>query len=111
VLIEEAGAGQHLWQDLRHRGPFRPIMLRPAADKVTRMVGQLGLIEDGDVLLPDDAPWLPTFISELRAFPTGRHDDQVDSLAQFLDWSKFNSGWARAERDPKTGRKLYVQRR
>jgi len=42
-------------------------MLTPGADKVTRMVGQLALIEDGDVPLPEDAPWLPTFLSELRA--------------------------------------------
>jgi hypothetical protein len=28
----------------------------------------------------------PAFRHELMAFPNGRHDDQVDSVAQFLDW-------------------------
>jgi predicted phage terminase large subunit-like protein len=111
VVIEDAGAGQHLWQDMRQRGLFRPVLLRPAADKVTRMVGQLALIEDGDILLPDEAPWLDAFLSELKAFPTGRHDDQVDSLAQFLEWSKTHNKWANTKRDPTTGRKLFVQSR
>ena len=36
--------------------------------------------------LPDNGPWLPEFLSELLAFPNGRHDDQVDSVSQFLFW-------------------------
>ena len=110
VLIEDATFGQQLGQELRHRGEFWPKMIRPLADKVTRMVGQLTLIEEGDILIPEEAPWLSEFLKELRSFPSGRYDDQVDALAQFLDWSKWNGRWARAEYDPKTGRKLYVQR-
>jgi predicted phage terminase large subunit-like protein len=30
--------------------------------------------------VPADAPWLPDLRAELLAFPTGRHDDQVDAL-------------------------------
>ena len=33
-----------------------------------------------------DAPWLACFMNELLAFPNGRHDDQVDSVSQFLKW-------------------------
>lgn len=36
------------------------------------------------VFLPKHAPWLETFEKELIAFPNGKHDDQVDSLSQFL---------------------------
>ena len=39
-----------------------------------------------NVLLPKDAPWLADFLSELLSFPGGRHDDQVDSVSQFLIW-------------------------
>jgi hypothetical protein len=46
VLIEDAGAGSHLWDDLRYELGTPPIMIRPDRDKVTRMEGQLGLIED-----------------------------------------------------------------
>ncbi|MET4120500.1 hypothetical protein ABIB90_007540 [Bradyrhizobium sp. JR4.1] len=37
--------------------------------------------------LPSDAPWLDEYLSELLAFPYGRHDDQVDSTSQFLNWA------------------------
>jgi hypothetical protein len=38
------------------------------------------------VLLPRDAPWLATYIDELTGFPNARHDDQVDSTSQALEW-------------------------
>jgi predicted phage terminase large subunit-like protein len=41
----------------------------------------------GSVLLPKDAPWLEEFRAELLSFP-GRHDDQVDALAQGLAWHR-----------------------
>jgi hypothetical protein len=37
-------------------------------------------------LLPKTALWLGEFTAELLAFPSGRHDDQVDALSQFLEW-------------------------
>ncbi len=40
------------------------------------------------VHLPREAPWLDSYIHELLIFPNGRHDDQVDSTAQALDWFK-----------------------
>jgi phage terminase large subunit-like protein len=38
------------------------------------------------VLIPEAAPWLGDFQTEILVFPHGRHDDQVDSLSQFLGW-------------------------
>ena len=38
------------------------------------------------MLLPERAPWLQDFQTEILQFPHGRHDDQVDSLSQFLSW-------------------------
>ncbi len=38
--------------------------------------------------MPTRAPWLPDLKAELLAFPTGKHDDQVDALGlvgQLLD--------------------------
>jgi phage terminase large subunit-like protein len=51
------------------------------------MVAQSAKIEAGHILLPKEADWLDTFLHELLAFPNGRHDDQVDSVSQFLKWS------------------------
>ena len=33
-------------------------------------------------------PWLDEYLHELSVFPRGKHDDQADSTAQFLDWFK-----------------------
>ncbi len=51
-----------------------------------RMSAQSAKIEAGYVLLPERAPWLQDFQTESLQFPHGRHDDQVDSLSQFLMW-------------------------
>ena len=90
VLIEDAGPGMLLLQDLRHdlpRGMPRPIGRKPEGSKEDRMVAQSAKIEAGHVYLPSQAPWLDTFLLELLAFPNGRHDDQVDSVSQFLNWA------------------------
>jgi predicted phage terminase large subunit-like protein len=52
------------------------------------MMQVLPQIELGRVLLPAQAKWLNAFRSELQAFPHGIHDDQVDTLSQFLLWRK-----------------------
>ena len=41
--------------------------------------------------LPREARWLDTFMLELLAFPNGRHDDQVDSVSQFLNWAALRT--------------------
>ena len=42
------------------------------------MWAQSAKIEAGYVLLPERAPWLQDFQTEILRFPYGRHDDQVD---------------------------------
>jgi len=86
VLIEDKGSGTSLIQDLSRSGELHPIKIEPEGDKVTRMAAQSAKIEAGQVHIPRDAPWLGDFRSEILAFPHGRHDDQVDSLSQFLGW-------------------------
>jgi hypothetical protein len=46
------------------------------------------MIENGFVHLPKEAAWPAEYLHELTAFPKGKHDDQVDSTAQMLDWFK-----------------------
>jgi len=90
TLIEKAGPGLTLLQDLRSDLPIgmtRPIGVRPDGSKVERMVAQSAKIEAGHVHLPKHADWLDSFLLELLAFPHGRHDDQVDSVSQFLKWA------------------------
>jgi predicted phage terminase large subunit-like protein len=87
VLIEDAASGTPLIQELRSKGPLRPIPIRPERDKLVRLEGQSAVIEAGHVLLPEAAPWLGDFQVEVLAFPYGRYDDQVDSVSQFLAWA------------------------
>jgi predicted phage terminase large subunit-like protein len=42
----------------------------------------------GQVFLPERAPWLPELDEELFSFPGSRHDDQVDSISQALNHDK-----------------------
>jgi predicted phage terminase large subunit-like protein len=88
VLIEDAGTGTPLIQDLNRSGGFRPVAIRPERDKLVRLDAVTDLIEGGYVLIPESASWLEEFMAEILAFPNGRHDDQIDSLSQFLAWIK-----------------------
>jgi predicted phage terminase large subunit-like protein len=86
ILIEDAGSGTSLLQDLRVSG-IRATAIRPEGDKIMRMAAQAAKIENGTVCLPRNAPWINDLRTEILAFPHGRHDDQVDSISQFLKWT------------------------
>jgi predicted phage terminase large subunit-like protein len=90
ILIEDVGPGMALLQDLQRDTPsgmVRPLGQKPEGSKADRMVAQSARIEAGHVHLPKQAEWLDSFLLELLAFPHGRHDDQVDSVSQFLKWA------------------------
>ena len=95
VLIEKTGLGLSLYQDLKANSPTgfpNPIGIAPVSDKLTRMEAETARIEAGHVVLPKDAHWLDLFLAELLGFPNGRHDDQVDSVSQFLNWAWKRGG-------------------
>jgi predicted phage terminase large subunit-like protein len=91
VLIEDKASGTQLIQELISEGFYGVKRYKPELDKVMRMHAQTAIIENGFVYLPKEAPWLPAYLHELATFPMGRHDDQVDSTSQFLDWFKLSS--------------------
>ena len=92
VLIEDAASGTSLIQELKSGNDVRPIGIKPEKDKVTRMSAGSVKIEAGQVFLPEKAPWLDGFVAEVLAFPQGKHDDQVDSVSQFLGWVERPAG-------------------
>jgi predicted phage terminase large subunit-like protein len=51
-----------------------------------RMHAQTAVIENGFVYLPREARWLADYVTEVTTFPRGKHDDQVDSTSQALEW-------------------------
>lgn len=85
LVIEDKGSGTGLIQDLKREGIYATAF-KPDTDKVTRMSNETPAIEAGDVWLPKQASWLEDFIHELSRFPNGKHDDQVDSVSQALNF-------------------------
>ncbi|HXA69595.1 MAG TPA: phage terminase large subunit [Stellaceae bacterium] len=86
TVIEDTDIGRAIVQDLRRSGEAS-VVLRPVRfDKEARFLAQSARFESGQVHVPESTPWLATWLNELLAFPNGRHDDQVDSTSQALDW-------------------------
>lgn len=95
ILIEDKNSGTPLIQELQRggeRGLAMPIGVQPEGDKLIRMCAQSAQIEAGHVRLPRNAAWLEDFKAEVLQFPRGLHDDQVDSLSQFLGWIQKRNG-------------------
>jgi predicted phage terminase large subunit-like protein len=88
ILIEDKASGTQLIQELVAEGVPGITKCTPEGDKVMRMHAQTATIENGFVHLPQQAPWRADFVHEVTTFPRGKHDDQVDSIAQALDWIK-----------------------
>lgn len=85
VMIEEAGSGKALIQQLKRETRTPGLIgIMPEGDKVSRLQSASHLIETGRVFLPQEAAWLAELQKELLAFPQSRHDDQVDSISQYL---------------------------
>jgi predicted phage terminase large subunit-like protein len=84
TLIEEAGSGTALLQQLQGRITAAPV--RPTEEKQVRFQRVTPMIEGGRVYLPASAPWIQPFKRELLTFPDSSNDDQIDALSQLLNW-------------------------
>lgn len=83
ILIEDAGIGTALAKELQRLGlPAKAV--KPEFDKRTRMAIQLAKIEGGLVFFPNRPPWPDDVEAEVFSFPSGRHDDVVNSMSQAL---------------------------
>lgn len=64
--------------------PVIPYKIASGESKLARAEGVSPLAEAGRVYIPADAEWVGEFIEEHAAFPTGVHDDQVDTTSMAL---------------------------
>lgn len=83
IIIEKKASGIGLIQSASRtmRTPIEPYI--PDADKLTRVMSALPQVKAGNVFLPQEAPWLNSFLSEFAAFTadgTHKHDDIVDTF-------------------------------
>lgn len=87
--IEKAPNSETTIQRLQREGN---IVVRPlfpgSRDKFTRAVDALQSVPDEAVLIPEYASWKQEFITELRQFDKGEHDDQVDVWSYAVRASK-----------------------
>src|SRR5574343_1502138 len=84
MYVEDKVSGTGLIQTLRREGiPVVPVQRNK--DKISRAHDAAPFIESGNVVLPQDAPWLSDFLAEVAAFPAGAHDDQIDPMLDAIN--------------------------
>jgi len=105
----KSGVGPFLEKRQRERRAFVAREQFPTrGDKAIRAQSIRGRMAIDGLYLPENAPWLATFKSELLSFPAGKHDDQVDAIGlvgQLLD--KMVSGSRPAPAKPRPDRSGY----
>ena len=83
-LVEDKASGTGLIQSLRRQGlPINPI--QRDIDKYTRAMSVVGMIEAGNVYLPENAEFLTDYLHEFSSFPNGKHDDQIDPTMDAIE--------------------------
>lgn len=87
-LIEDAANGSAAIDVLKKRvAGVKPVQARTSKEIRARAITPE--IESGNVYLPYPSDpgneWVEDLLSELREFPNGKHDDQVDALTQALN--------------------------
>lgn len=88
ILIEDKASGQSIIQDLRLAEYTNIKPIKPKLDKVTRFASVIDMFQIGKVILPKESVFNRTLLRELTTFPNSKNDDIVDSISQFLNFSK-----------------------
>ena len=88
LLIEDKANGSAIIDRLRKAKVNRIIEIEPTGDKEERAEAVAPLFESGDIYLPHKSicPWIEDFVNEMKVFPNGKHDDQVDSATQAIEY-------------------------
>ncbi|MFN3877215.1 MAG: phage terminase large subunit [Brevundimonas sp.] len=104
ILVEKSSVGHALLPDLirDHRGlgqdrahyapRSKPIAASTRVPKTERFFSSVDRLYTGLGKFPRSAPWMDDLRHELQAFPDVRHDDQADSISQFLNWAVGRGG-------------------
>ena len=87
IVVERAGYGVAVLEELSGRLSmedrcFNLHGMVPKTSKIHRMEQAMVAVTKGLVEIPQEAIGMPEFLNELEAFPTGKHDDQVDAFSQ-----------------------------
>jgi predicted phage terminase large subunit-like protein len=92
ILIEDKGSGTSLIQQLRTEG-IHCTPIKAEVSKLERLASASVAFEQHRVFFPQACRWLEVLQHELLGFPAVKHDDQVDSVSQFLNWALIGRGY------------------
>lgn len=84
-LVEAKANGPAVCNQLQSSIPGF-VLLEPEGGKPVRAHACTGFFQGGNIWLPFGVPWLDDYRNELKAFPKGANDDQVDATTQALIW-------------------------
>ena len=88
ILVEDKANGSAIISMLKHEiGGI--IAITPKESKVARANAITGIVESGNVYLPEYADFTGEFVEEFASFPNGVNDDLVDACTQFINKFKF----------------------
>jgi predicted phage terminase large subunit-like protein len=84
LIVEAKAAGSPLIFELRAMGiPVQEFTPTKGNDKIARLNAVSDLFASGHVWVPN-THWAEELIEEVASFPSGEHDDLVDSMSQAL---------------------------
>ena len=89
IGIESNTYQKALPQQLKNTSMLRIKEVNRTKDKVTRISSGFVHFENGKVLLPIKHPELDNFINEYLYFPSGKHDDMLDSMELSLQLVRY----------------------
>jgi predicted phage terminase large subunit-like protein len=84
IIIDANGVGAGLYAELRNKGHSNLVKGPTKPSKEQRAYDTVAMIEGGRVSILANAPALAEFRNEIVSFPTGKHDDLVDTMTQLL---------------------------
>lgn len=82
-VVERAANGEAVLATLKHELDG-VVGVRPVGSKEARLLAVSGLLEAGNVYLPEGKPWVREFVEEVVSFPNAKNDDQCDAMTQAL---------------------------
>lgn len=82
VGIEAVGAWEVAATDIREHFKGRVLVqsYTPTSDKLVRALPWIAKIDAGKFFIVTGGTWAQDFLDELKQFPNGTHDDQVDAV-------------------------------
>lgn len=93
VLIEDKANGPAIIEELRADPKFgiAIVAIKPTSSKDSRAYAASSDVEAGNVILPEDAPWIGEFtllFSQWFGEGSILHDDDIDAMSQLVNWAR-----------------------